>query len=52
MRAVLGGQPLPRSLMNAVILRIRAGGRVNGRRVAICKAVVNGNRKQEVIPWP
>ena len=50
MRAVLGGQPLPRSLMNAVILRIRAGGRVNGRRVAICKAVVNGNREQEIIP--
>ncbi|MCY4002259.1 MAG: type I-C CRISPR-associated protein Cas8c/Csd1 [Rhodospirillales bacterium] len=50
MRAVLGGQPLPRSLMSAVILRIRAGGRVNGRRVAICKAVVNGNREQEIIP--
>ena len=50
MRAVLGGQPLPRSLMNAVILRIRADGRVNGRRVAICKAVVNGNREQEIIP--
>jgi len=50
MRAMLGGQALPRSLMNAVILRIRAGGRVNGRRVAICKAVVNGNREQEIIP--
>lgn len=50
MRAVLGGQPLPRSLMNAVILRIRADRWVTRRRVAICKAVVNGNREQEIIP--
>ena len=50
MRAVLGGQPLPRSLMSALILRIRAGDSVNGRRAAICKAVVNGNRGQEIVP--
>ena len=50
MRAVLDGQALPRSLMSAVILRIRAGNGVNGRRAAICKAVINGNRGQEIIP--
>ena len=50
MRAVLGGQPLPRGLMTAVIGRIRADGNINGRRAAICKAVINGNRGQEVIP--
>ena len=50
MRAVLGGQPLPRGLMTAVIGRIRADGDINGRRAAICKAVINGNRGQEVIP--
>ena len=50
MRAVLDGQPLPRGLMTAVIGRIRADGNINGRRAAICKAVINGNRGQEVIP--
>ena len=50
MRAVLGGQPLPRSLLSAVILRIRAGNAVNGRRAAICKAVINGIVGQEIIP--
>ena len=50
MRAVLGGHPLPRLLMQAVILRIRAGDSVNGCRAAICKAVINGNRGQEVVP--
>ncbi|PIE07760.1 MAG: type I-C CRISPR-associated protein Cas8c/Csd1 [Rhodobacterales bacterium] len=41
MRAVLTGQPLPRSLLSAVVGRIRADGEVNGRRAAICKAVIN-----------
>ncbi len=41
MRAVLTGQPLPRSLLSAVIGRIRADGEANGRRAAICKAVIN-----------
>lgn len=58
MRAVLSGRPLPRSLMSAVIVRIRAGDkadnrrdcRIDGRRAAICKAVVNGHQKQEIIP--
>ena len=41
MRAVLTGRPLPRSLLTAVIGRVRADGQVSGRRAAICKAVIN-----------
>lgn len=41
MRAVLAGQPLPRSLLSAVIARVRADGDVSARRAAICKAVIN-----------
>ncbi len=48
MRAVLAGKPLPRTLMAAVIARIRADGDVNGRRVAICKAVVNRTTQEEI----
>ncbi|MGP9792039.1 type I-C CRISPR-associated protein Cas8c/Csd1 [Roseinatronobacter sp. NSM] len=50
MRAVLTGQPLPRMLLSAVIGRIRADGDINGRRAAICKAVINRVSKQEGIP--
>lgn len=50
MRAVLTGQPLPRSLLAAVIARIRADGDINGRRAAICKAVINRHDTQEEIP--
>ncbi|PZX44643.1 CRISPR-associated protein Csd1 [Roseinatronobacter thiooxidans] len=50
MRAVLTGQPLPRMLLSAVIGRIRADGDINGRRAAICKAVINRASKQEGIP--
>ena len=50
MRAVLTGQPLPRMLLSAVIGRIRADGDINGRRAAICKAVINRTPRQEVIP--
>ena len=49
MRAILTGQPLPRGLMMAVIGRVRVDGVVNGRRAAICKAVINGTRRQEII---
>jgi CRISPR-associated protein Csd1 len=45
MRAVLTGQPLPRTLLSAVIARIRADGDMNGRRAAICKAVINSHRR-------
>lgn len=51
MRAVLTGQPLPRMLLSAVIGRIRADGDINGRRAAICKAVINrALRKPEKTP--
>lgn len=43
MRAVLTGQPLPRTLLSAVITRIRADGNIGGRRAAICKAVINSH---------
>lgn len=43
MRAVLTGQPLPRTLLSAVITRIRADGDISGRRAAICKAVINSH---------
>lgn len=43
MRAVLTGQPLPRTLLSAVIARIRADGDIGGRRAAICKAVINSH---------
>jgi CRISPR-associated protein Csd1 len=41
MQAVLSGRPLPRLLLSAVVARIRADGDVNGRRAAICKAVIS-----------
>ncbi|WGF90739.1 type I-C CRISPR-associated protein Cas8c/Csd1 [Marinivivus vitaminiproducens] len=37
-RAILTGRPYPRSVLAAVIMRIRADGNVNGHRVALCKA--------------
>ncbi|WP_340109428.1 type I-C CRISPR-associated protein Cas8c/Csd1 [Pikeienuella sp. HZG-20] len=50
MRAVLTGAPLPRTLLSAVVTRVRADGEINGRRAAICKAVVNGIQGEEVVP--
>lgn len=38
MRAILTGGRYPRSLLSAVLLRIRADGAVTGERAAICKA--------------
>lgn len=43
MRAILTGQPYPRSLLAAVVARIRADQHVNGSRVAICKAAISRN---------
>lgn len=40
MRAILTGAPYPRSLMAAIIMRIRADRNVNDRRAAICKACI------------
>ncbi len=51
MRAVLTGSPLPRTLLSAVIRRIRADGDINAKRAAICKAVINRTSlKEEEIP--
>ena len=38
MRAVLTGARYPHSLLAAVVARVRADKKVNGRRAAICKA--------------
>ena len=40
MRAILTDGRYPRSLLAAVILRIRADGEISGRRAAICKACI------------
>ena len=50
MCAVLTGAPYPRTLLSGVINRIRADGDINGRRAAICRAVINQNTKREEIP--
>ena len=50
MRAVLTGASYPRTLLSGVINRIRADGDINGRRAAICRAVINRNTKREEIP--
>ncbi len=50
MRSVLTGRPLPRTLLSAVIARVRADGQINGRRAAICKAVINRTMNEEEIP--
>ena len=50
MRAVLTGAPYPRTLLSGVINRIRADGEINGKRAAICRAVINRNTNREEIP--
>ncbi|WP_068088970.1 type I-C CRISPR-associated protein Cas8c/Csd1 [Polycladidibacter stylochi] len=48
MRAVLAGQPLPSTLLSAVMTRIRAEKDISGRRVAILKAVINRRTQEEI----
>ena len=48
MRAILGGTPYPRTLLSAVLGRIRADGEVNALRVAMMKAVLVRNDRREV----
>lgn len=45
MRAILTGAPYPRSLLAAVVARMRADKDVNGTRAAICKAVMARNHR-------
>ena len=39
-RAILTGSRYPRSLLNQIIMRLRADGEISGVRVALCKAVL------------
>ncbi len=39
-RAILTGSRYPRSLLNQIIMRLRADGDISGMRVALCKAVL------------
>ena len=39
-RAILSGSRYPRSLLNQIIMRLRADGDISGMRVALCKAVL------------
>lgn len=50
MRAILTGQPYPRTLLAAVIKRVRADGEISGRRAAIAKAVLARLEREEDIP--
>lgn len=43
MRAILTGRPYPRSLLAAVVARIRVDQYVDASRVAICKAIISRN---------
>ncbi|EKM99103.1 CRISPR-associated protein Csd1 [Acidocella sp. MX-AZ02] len=48
-RAVLSGQPYPRTLLAAVIMRLRAGDTFTGWHAAIIKACIN-RRSKETLP--
>lgn len=50
MRAILGGGPYPRSLLAAVVGRMRADKHVTGRRAAICKACLVREHGEEGVP--
>lgn len=40
MRAIITGQRYPRPLLTSVVMRFRSDGKINGLRVALCKAVL------------
>jgi CRISPR-associated protein Csd1 len=44
-RAILSGTRYPRSLLSAVVMRLRADGDISGIRVALCKAVLTRERR-------
>ena len=50
MRAILVGGPYPRSLLAAVVGRMRADKHVTGRRAAICKACLARDLGEEDVP--
>lgn len=49
-RAILSGGRYPRTLLTAVIGRVRADKTVNATRAALCKAIINRDHDEEVIP--
>jgi len=56
-RSILTGRRYPRSLLNNVIMRLRADGEITGTRVALCKGVLareqrlsNRRNQTEVLP--
>lgn len=49
-RAILTGGRYPRTLLAAVIGRIRADKEINAARAGLCKAVINRDHDEEVIP--
>lgn len=49
-RAILTGGRYPRTLLTAVIGRIRADKEVNAARAGLCKAIINRDHDEEVIP--
>lgn len=44
-RAILTGARYPRSLLNNIIMRLRADGEITGTRVALCKGVLARERR-------
>jgi CRISPR-associated protein Csd1 len=49
LRAILTGGTYPGSLLNIILMRMRADGEISGARVAICKAVLSRNYHNEEI---
>ncbi len=50
MRAILTGTNYPYTLLSTVLMRIRADGHVNARRVAILKSILVRNLKMKGVP--
>jgi CRISPR-associated protein Csd1 len=48
MRAILTGAPYPLTLLSTVLMRLRADGRINARRMAMLKSILIGNFDKEV----
>ncbi|MGL4397902.1 MAG: type I-C CRISPR-associated protein Cas8c/Csd1 [Hyphomicrobium sp.] len=49
-RAILTGGRYPRTLLAAVIGRVRADKEINAARAGLCKAIINRDNDKEVIP--
>lgn len=49
-KAILSGSPYPRTMLAAVVGRIRADKSINATRAAICKAIITRNLGEEDFP--